>query len=267
MADTALEITVLRDAAEPGPVAMARDLALGRALRGEKRPAVIARIHDWAAPTLTLGRTQTPAAGLRRDADAVGVCLARRPTGGGWLLHLPGDAALTLALGPLSGAGAFRETARRVARAIADALGRCGIPAEVLTGRGTPSTRSEVCFNRGDRDEVAVGSTKVAGVALARLGSAVLVQTALPLRPSGGGLADFERRWDPARGAAVARLAGLDRERLREEFVEALGAGFGATPRAGRWRAAWLAAAGPSASPGDGARSAGAPRPGDAAGP
>ncbi|RMF74200.1 MAG: hypothetical protein D6738_06915 [Acidobacteria bacterium] len=215
---------------EPGQVAMDREAALARAFRRETDPPPVARGHGWSAPTLTLGRAQDPPADLLSDARESGVAIARRPTGGGWLLHLPGDAALTLVLRGRPTPGEFRATARRVARAIVAGLSACGVDAAVLTGHGTPAVRSDICFARGDRDEVAVGTTKVAGVALARLGPVVLVQAALPLVPARGPAAGFEARWDPTRARAVEALAGADATRLWDGFVAAVRAEFGLAP-------------------------------------
>ncbi len=237
-------LMVLCDGPEPAREAMARDLGLARALREGELSAIVARRHGWAAPALSFGRAQSPPVALVEAARDAGVELARRPTGGGWLLHLPGDVALTLAIRGPQGAGEFRATARRVARAIASGLSRSGIEADVLTGRGAPADRSEICFSRGDRDEVAVGAVKVAGVALARLGPAILVQTAIPCAPADGALEELEARHDPARGRAVAALAGLAPEALWEGFLASLAETYRCEPRPGSWDRGWPAGVG-----------------------
>jgi len=215
-------LVVLDVGPESGPVAMAREAELAERARRGEGAAWILRIHGWADPVLTLGKTQDPPPELRAEARAAGVVLARRPTGGGWLLHLPGDLAVTLvARGPL-GPGDFRGTARLVGEAIAAALARRGTAARAAPAAASPpgTGRAEVCFQRVDREEVKSGSTKVAGVALARAGRAALVQAAIPLVPAGGPLSAFESRWDPRRAAAVGRTAGVGERSLAAALGE-----------------------------------------------
>ncbi|NJN64959.1 MAG: hypothetical protein HC882_08845 [Acidobacteria bacterium] len=149
--------------------------------------------------------------------------IACRPTGGGWLLHLPGDIALTFCVaGPL-GAGAFRLTARHIAHAIAAGCSTNDRDAVVFTGLSIPASREEVCFERADRDEVVLGDVKVAGVALARLGRSALVQTAVPLMsPGDANIRSFARRFDAMREAASAALAGRDSESIVAATIDAL---------------------------------------------
>ncbi len=214
---------------------MARDEALAVVLREGRPVRFAARAHGWCVPTLSIGRTQPVPGDLPGAARAAGVALVRRPTGGGWLLHLPGDLSLTFVdAGPL-GPGALRATARHTAQALASALGAAGRAAVVLTGAMMPASRAAVCFERADRDEVVTGETKVAGVALARLGRAALVQTALPLVAAQGDVAAFAQRWDPRRAAAQHVLDGLPAERLARAALEELAAAVHATVEDGPW--------------------------------
>lgn len=212
--------------AETGPEAMAHDLALL-----ELGSGTAGRSHGWSQPTLTYGRGQLLPARLIDDAERAGVDLVRRPTGGGWLLHLPGDLAVTFARrGPL-GPGAFRGAQRFVASRLAEALASVGAPAELAPAPPGPARRAAACFARVDASELVEGGegarpgeTKLAGIALARIARCVLVQSALPLVPaSDGPLAAFARRWDPARAAAVRRLAPLTSERLARAVATAFG--------------------------------------------
>ncbi|MBP7147196.1 MAG: hypothetical protein KBD01_06605 [Acidobacteria bacterium] len=214
---------------------MARDeLLSGGLARGG--PALAVRAHGWLRPTLSTGRLQALPGELAEQARELGVDVVRRPTGGGWLLHLPGDLAVTLAVaGPLR-AGEFRRAARLVAGALARGLAGCGLPAAVFTGSAPPA-RAAACFLRADRDEVVVGGTKVAGVALARQGRGAVVQSALPLVREPEALREFARAWDPARQLAADALAGAPRDRLWEETVAALASAAGAE----RGPAAWTA--------------------------
>ncbi len=204
-------LVVLDAGPEPGRLAMVREAGLARRAREGAGPCWILRFHGWAEPVLSLGKTQALPEDLAESARAAGVDPVRRPTGGGWLLHLPGDLAVTLvARGPLR-AGELRGTARLVGEAIAGALERLGLGARAAAASATPpgAGRADVCFQRVDREEVTAGSTKVAGVALARVGRAALVQAAIPLVAATGPLAAFEARWDPRRREAVARTAGI----------------------------------------------------------
>ncbi len=247
---------VLDDGDEPGTHAMARDQALVEAARDGQAPEAIVRGHGWTSPVLSLGRGQKLPSDLETDAADAGVALVRRPTGGGWLLHLPGDPSLTLVRGGPLSPGDLRRATRTVAQAIADALEALGLPAVVFLGgppglppgsapapglsaSGSPAaharaTREEICFRRTDRDEVTVDGVKVAGVALARQGRAAVVQSAIPLAlPAPGPLAAFAARWDPDRAAALRALRGVTAEALRPRALEA------ALRRLGGARADW----------------------------
>jgi len=217
-------LVVLDAGPEPGTLAMAREAQLAERARAGAGPRWTLRFHGWADPVLSLGKTQDRPGDLEEAARAAGVGLVRRPTGGGWLLHLPGDLAITLvARGPLR-AGELRGTARLLGEAIASALDRLGLAARAAVATVTPpgAGRADVCFQRVDREEVTAGSTKVAGVALARVGRAALVQAAIPLVPAEERLAAFEARWDPRRREAVVRTAGLDAARLAAAVEEAI---------------------------------------------
>ena len=214
---------------------MARDESLVRHLARTGVPTIVLRRHGWLRPTLSLGRGQVLPEGLLEAAAALAVEVVRRPTGGGWLLHLPGDLALTTALaGPLR-SGGFRRAARMTSQAIALGLAACGRPAIVFTGLSHPASRVEVCFQRADRDEVVLGSTKVAGVALARFGQAALVQAALPLVPAPPELGVFAERWDAHRAAAAAESAGIERDALWRGTVDALARIADLRARAWHW--------------------------------
>ncbi|HHN74715.1 MAG TPA: hypothetical protein ENK10_05750 [Acidobacteria bacterium] len=198
---------------EAGAIAMEADRALLEASDFRPGTGWRLRVHGWAGPTLTLGRGQRPSVELSREAESCGVEVVVRPTGGGWLLHLPGDLALSAAFpGPL-GRGDLRGSARAVGELIVRALAVGGLPAHLVsaaTAAASPATRAEVCFQRADREEVTIDQVKAAGVALARIRGAVLIQSAIPLIEPPAGLVSFARRWDPARAAAVEGLAGLD---------------------------------------------------------
>ncbi len=234
----------VNDGREPGRRAMARDAFLARAAREGDGPRLLARAHGWSAPVLTLGRTQQPDESLVDAARNSGIEVVRRPTGGGWLLHLPGDLSVTFVVrGPL-GPGEFRGAARLIAKAISSGLQRAGRQAVVYTGLARPASRQEICFERADRDEVVVDDVKVAGVALARFGRAALVQTAIPLESAlDPAVAGFAERFDPRRASAVLSTAGLDADRLWGGVVEALAILTDEPALPWSWPEPWRAAA------------------------
>lgn len=243
---TSPRLSMALDGPEDGARAMARDETLLAVLRDGEGPASathLFRAHGWLNPTITLGRSQPVPEALVADARAHGVEVVRRPTGGGWLLHLPGDLALTLAvLGPL-GQGDLRRAARLTSQAIAIGMAGCGRPALVFTGSVMPASRADVCFMRADRDEVTVGTTKIAGVALARFGRSALVQAAIPLVAHPRELSGFAERWDPCRAPAAEVCDGLDRRVLWRAACDALVRLLEADARAWHWPAAALRAA------------------------
>jgi lipoate-protein ligase A len=248
-------VLVRDDGPEAGAVAMERDRRLVGALRRTPGHASRARTHGWSEAVLSVGRTQRIPPDVLDQARSAGARVVRRPTGGGWLLHLPGDLSLTYAdPGPL-GAGDFRATARRVARALAGALEEQGVPAVVLLGLARPRERAEICFERADRDEVVVGSTKVCGVALARFGRAALVQSAVPLAEASAELAALAERVDPKRAAAAAALRGTEPERAASAALRAVAGDPTRSPPSWSWPAAWLERAGAKSAPEDGAGS------------
>lgn len=226
---------------EPGELAMARDGAALEALARDRQPPFVLRAHGWSVPTLTAGKVQPLDARLLADAACAGVLVVRRPTGGGWLLHLPGDVSISyLEAGPV-GSGGLRAAAARIGSAIARGLEAQGVQGRVQQPDGPGAAgRSDVCFARVDREEVAEEGVKVAGVAVGVRRRAVLAQTALPLAtPRQSALADFAARWDPRRELAVERLRGVDGQRLIESVVVAVASAVGGDRAREDWPEAW----------------------------
>lgn len=214
------QLAYTHDGREDGAMAMARDAAITHAMREGRSPEFFIRSHDWRQPTLTIGRTQALPAALLEESSRLGIALVRRPTGGGWLLHLPGDLSVSYVVaGPL-GPGELRGAAAGLAEAIAGALGAAGRDARVQAAHpASKSSRAMVCFERLDREEVAVDDCKVAGIALARVSRSALVQSAVPLQTEDSALAGYVSRWDPQRTAAAATLAGLSGDQLAARIV------------------------------------------------
>lgn len=233
-----------RHGAEDGALAMARDTVLVDVLAARRAPDGLIRSHGWRAPTLSAGRVQPLDRALLRDADAAGIDVVRRPTGGGWLLHLPGDLSITYVVaGPLR-AGGLRGAAATIAEGIAAGLGATGRSGRVQQPGEGRSARASICFAQVDREEVADGEVKVAGVAVVLRKRAALVQTALPSADAAPErVAAFERRWDPRRALAVERLRDLDHERAFDAVAERVAGEVGAEQRTLPWEADWDARA------------------------
>jgi lipoate-protein ligase A len=231
-------LSVSQDGPEPASLAMARDHVIATRLRDAEAGCLL-RFHGWTQPALSFGRSQSLPADLVEAATMEGVARARRPTGGGWLLHVPGDLAVTLALRDPSRVGTLRRGTRLLAQAIVLTLGELGRSAMIVTSKGV-ATRATTCFARHDRDEILISGHKVAGIALCRLGRTALIQAALPLSSPPVALTAFAARYDPARAEAVAQLGSLDRLRWRELCVDAVAALLGLPKQRWSWDPAWL---------------------------
>jgi hypothetical protein len=237
-------LATLRQGGEDGALAMARDALLADVLAERRAPEQLILAHGWSVPTVSAGRVQPLDPRMLREAREAGIDVVRRPTGGGWLLHQPGDVSLTyVAAGPLR-AGGLRGAAATIADGIAAGLAAAGRSGEVQRpGRG-PGARAAVCFAQVDREEVADEGVKVAGVAVVLRRRTALVQTALPCVPARPApVAAFAERWDPRRALAVDRLLGLDHERLFSAVIDRIAERSGASAMPLSWEPEWDALA------------------------
>lgn len=169
-----------------GPENMALDELLLRRVRDGGRPVL--RLYGWQPACLSLGRNQ-PARGLLDAGIAArkGVDIVRRPTGGLAVLH---ERELTYAVAvPVGVLGSPRETYRRLSAALAAALERLGVAAEVVSSRSPAAVRAPGsgpqhylgtaalearCFGTAAPGEVAVGGRKLVGSAQRREGRVLL---------------------------------------------------------------------------------------------
>lgn len=151
------------------PEQMARDEALLDEVAAGAPPAL--RIYRWRRPALTLGRFQPDDHVDRATCDALGVEVARRPTGGRALLH---GADLTYAVA-LTRPSDVRDSVdalyAHLARGLMDGLARLGVRAEVASHDGDPGP---VCFASALGSDLRVGRRKVCGSAQVHRGPAVL---------------------------------------------------------------------------------------------
>ena len=145
---------------------MAMDHALmNRARRTGER---VLRVYSWSSPTLSLGRHE--AARGRVDtaaAQARGVSLVRRPTGGRALLH---HREVTYSVtAPLGRDDSVRDWYGAINEVLFRALRSLGVRAEaaVVAGR-TPQPGTASCFVRADEGEIAFDGRKLVGSALLR---------------------------------------------------------------------------------------------------
>lgn len=188
--------------------------------------AVRFRHYDWRRAAFTFGYSQKYAfvrgqvAALGGDPAAFDLC--RRPTGGGVVDHREDwTYALVIPRGhPLEEVPAVRSY-RAVHEALAAALRAQGVPAEAKAVADEPAGESGpvapgVCFQKAELYDVIDATTgaKIAGAAQKRNKHGLLFQGSV---------------WRPAAGA------GVDWDRLREDFIGALAAALSVEAEAVPW--------------------------------
>lgn len=225
---------------------MRRDAALLAAAEAEAgRPAVL-RLFQFSPHGITLGRAQDPARELdlaRCRAD--GVPWAVRPTGGRAIFHAEEwTCSLAARLEDAEWGGAAAVSYARLARLLAAALQRLGVPAALAPGvRGSigfPRTGAATpCFASTARFEIVAAGGKLAGSAQRRGARALLQQTSVLLGAGHLRLADYLAIPEGGRArlredlARASRPAGrwLGAEAALERWAGALGSVLPATTR------------------------------------
>ncbi len=161
---------LLVDPALPGPLNMARDVAMLEAV-STTAAAPTVRLYAWEPPCLSLGRHQPESAADLEFCRAHGIDVVRRPTGGRAVLHhleLTYAVAAPLGRGPLP--RAVQEAYRTVCAALVRAARALGVAAELTPGEVNlvlPGPRSAVpCFEAPAGGEVVVAGRKLAGSAV-----------------------------------------------------------------------------------------------------
>jgi len=226
---------LLRDPPAAAPWNMSVDEALLACVRAGRATL---RLYQFAAPAVTLGYRQAPPPWLAR-ARAMGLDLARRPSGGGSVLHV-GDlvycvaAPRELCAVPRDARGAHGW----VSKTLALALSSLGLAVEVARGE-RDGARSELCFAVSAADELELGGRKLVGSAQRRLRSGWLQHGSIRLRDDAPWYEALLGSAAPPRGSPPC---GLEAETVAEAIVKAFEARLGCRLRMGALDAAELAA-------------------------
>lgn len=205
-------VRLVSDPAASGARNMALDEAWLRIYEAsEAPPPIILRLYSWEVPTLSLGRFQSHAEALA-DPHAAGLPVVRRPSGGGAILHGPGELTYAvIAAFRVLGTREPRAAYARIHAAVADALARLGVGAgprpagaadeaardadqdadhDADTGKSSGHDRDPAgavssrffCFNKVTDFDLVSGDRKLVGSAQFRLGKAFLQHGSIPLR-------------------------------------------------------------------------------------
>lgn len=198
--------------------------------RGGSPPTV--RFFAWAPPTVSFGYAQRLDRGVDlAAAEALGVGVVRRPTGGSAILHE--GPALEVTYSVVAGAGDFYgaddllETYRWIGRALCAGLTALGAPVEMVPVKPSdPGAMPAFCFARTGSYELEVEGRKLVGSAQRRQGSAFLQHGSVMLGADAGRLRRlFPGERDPLAGMTTLE-AVLGRRPSFAEVVERLVEGF-----------------------------------------
>lgn len=220
---------------KPGPLNMATDEAILRAVAARKAPPTL-RLYGWSPPTMTLGRGQP-----FDDADLTalrcyGITLVRRMTGGTAVLNRD-ELTYTVAVpaGDVRFSGSVAESYRGVSQALLHALRQLGVREAEASGRlergdrSRSNPRSIVCFEIPSDYEITVGARKLVGSSQMRVRGGILQHGSLPLTGDIGDISWFlTARPDPARirSRAVSLDAVVGHPVTWEEAADAVIAAF-----------------------------------------
>lgn len=178
------------------------------------------RVLDLSRPAVILGSSQPESTVHAGRAEAAGVDIVRRPSGGGAVLVVPGDAIwvdVFLPAGDPLWSDDVGVAFHWLGRAWADALSRVGVPARAWQGPMRHTAWSKlICFAGVGPGEVlqAESGRKVVGLSQRRTRTHARFQCCALLR------------WDPA--ALVALLPAAHPEGASAEDLAEVAAGIGA---------------------------------------
>lgn len=219
---------LIQDPPQPGAWNMAVDVSILEAYRRGQAPPTL-RLYDWAHPTLSIGYAQPLAEVDLARCRQQGIRVVRRPTGGRAVLHGAGDLTYALIASESEGFPPdLSGTYRRIAQAIAEALSRLGVSAELLPGERTAPGAS-ACFATGTRADLLAQGMKLVGSAQLRRQGGFLQHGALMLTQEPAAIQSLlGTKEPPARMTNLQRLIGrADREWVRAELATGLARALG----------------------------------------
>ena len=232
-------LLVTSDLPAPARECMVRDTGMIKRCTGGM---VVARVYEWAGPSVSLGRSNDAG---RIDAGvlvACGIALVRRPTGGAALVHgTDVSYSVSVPRSLLAGRGiGLMETGRFLASPVLEGLRSLGIDARFrsLAGASTRSgaKRLELCFLQKSFLDIMVGNRKVAAFAQRANSSAVFQHGSVLVEPVPpviietlirAGLGSAEE-WEAA-GREIAFVGGAGRpgrDAVRKAILAAAGKVF-----------------------------------------
>ncbi|MEW6282929.1 MAG: hypothetical protein AB1758_30230 [Candidatus Eremiobacterota bacterium] len=180
----------------------------------EESDGPVLRLYSWTRPTLSLGRFQ-------RFQPRLPIAVVRRPSGGRAVLH---GQEITYCFVSFHGRETVRESFCRVARSLAAALRRLGIPADTCAADSiSPSRTSPACFAVARQGEVQSRGRKLVGSAQVRSGPRTLQHGTLPLRLDRALARELFGTVPECTDLAELGFGDLDAERLAAVWVEELG--------------------------------------------
>lgn len=214
-----------------GAANMALDEALLLARLRHGSPPTL-RFFAWAPPTISLGYGQRLDGRIDAGAaEAMGIGLVRRATGGSAILHEGPDLeitySVTAAAGDFDGAGDLLQTYRWIGEGLLAGLHALGAPVEMVPVQPSdPAAMPAFCFARTGSFELEVDGHKLVGSAQRRQGAAFLQHGAVMLAADAERLRRvFPGGRDPLAGMTTLE-AVLGRRPSFEETALALADGF-----------------------------------------
>lgn len=181
----------------------AENVAEDDRLLAEGRPSVrVARLTD---ASVSIGVAQSGRAGCARAANAAGIPVVHRSTGGTGLLHLPGDVAWSVVLPrrhPLVGSD-YAKGYARLGAGVVDALRARDVPAAWTPPIGVAP---EYCFLGPRGEALTVGGRALGGAAQHLTSRALLHQGVVARRVD---VLQLERLFGLPREVSERHLTGL----------------------------------------------------------